>query len=165
LENYLSALELESKNNGTINDRQHQINLAKFQADNERWLKDYEIQNNHSIEMFRSVITTGQSALKGSMVINGGGAMALLAFIGNVFHDIKIEKLDSSLAWPVLIFCVGILFSALASGTTYLTQFLYQLEWLKTGKAFHLSTVLLVLCSYAAFGFACYTVFRIFSGL
>ena len=37
-----------------------------------------------SLEMFRSVITTGQSALKATMLLNGGAAVAMLAFVGKL---------------------------------------------------------------------------------
>ena len=35
--------------------------------------------------MFKSVISSGQSALKACMIINGGGAAALLAFTSKIW--------------------------------------------------------------------------------
>ena len=156
LENYLSALEADAKSSDHKLNRDQNLTLTNFKAENDRWIKEYEIQNSHALEMFRSVIASGQSALKASMLINGGAVIALLAFIGNTVKSPPMGNIQDLLAAPMWLFCLGILCSAVASGATYLTQFLYSADWMKTGYVFQILSILIVLASYVLFGVAAY---------
>jgi len=106
-----------------------------------------------SLEMFRSVITTGQSALKATMLLNGGAAVAMLAFVGKlVEHD---STFSTELGQAVLWFAFGALASVMATGTTYLGQLFYAGEdgWMiRVAKSAHALTVFLVIASLAFFG-------------
>ena len=72
--------------------------------------------------MFKAVIESGKTALTTVMLVNGGAAVALLAFIANmaakVDSPIKLYAIAGALMW----FVMGVLLAALATGTTYLTQ-------------------------------------------
>jgi len=76
--------------------------------------------------MFRSAITAGQSAIKSSFLLNGGAAVALLAFIG---HLATIDKsYVATFASSLLPFAYGALAISITSGFTYLSQWLYASE-------------------------------------
>jgi hypothetical protein len=85
-------------------DRQaHEANLAQFKAQNTTNLTGW-------VENFRSVISYGQLAIKSAMLENGGAAVAVLAFIGNLwskgFPQQQLGPLaDAILAVPVWRAC------------------------------------------------------------
>ena len=76
-----------------------------------------------NLEMFRSVITAGQNAIKSSLLLNGGAAVAMLAFIANVARD-KTER-AAYLAPSIEPFAYGALAIVITSGLTYLGQALF----------------------------------------
>ncbi|MDD1979630.1 hypothetical protein [Pseudomonas tussilaginis] len=78
------------------------------------------------LEMFKSVIQSGQNAIKINLLLNGGAAIALLAFIGKL-TDTNHSKIPL-FAQSLTLFVVGALFTALGAGITYLTQLTYSKE-------------------------------------
>src|SRR5690348_15897112 len=54
-------------------------------------------QHESNLEMFRTVIVTGQSALKSALLINGGAALAILAFVGHIWGNAKTPHILPSL--------------------------------------------------------------------
>ena len=116
-----------------------------------------EIQKyNHSadLEMFKSVIDTGQNALKAFVLLNGGAAVALLAFIGKLAD---VGRLHIPLfASPLKIFVIGAFLSVASSGLTYLTQLMYSEEgkWRnRAGIFLQWGTIILGLASLGMFGY------------
>src|SRR3546814_644754 len=109
--------------------------------------------------MFRSVISSGQSALKSSILINGGATVALLAFVGTVWNDPQSAPTLGPLVSVLVLFAVGVLLSAMAHGTTYLSQYFYSMVGERTGAAFHILTVALVLGAYSTFGWATFSIY------
>ena len=115
--------------------------------------------------MFKSVVEAGINALKSSMIINGGAAIALLAFIGNILKEPKASSVISvsCIGYALLIFVLGTGFGGTATGSRYLSQFFYSkaLEKMLTGKEKSFSlyighiinflTVTLGILSFAAF--------------
>lgn len=162
LENYLNDLEKGIKLSNDALQRQQEHGLAVFQAENDRNIAQAQIETSHALEMFRSVITAGQSALKASMIINGGAIVALLAFIGHVGD--KISNIQPLLASSIWLFCLGVLASAVASGFTYLSQLAYSNpKSIKFGIPLHIFTVLLVIGSYVLFASGCFGTLETFN--
>lgn len=111
-------------------------------------------KRNHAsdIEMFRSIIQSGQNAVKSSFLLNGGASVAMLAFIGKLTEEqqSKIPEFANSLT----IFVIGVLAIAIASGFTYLSQWFYAEDeaWKqKTGLGMNIVSILLGLSSYGFF--------------
>lgn len=125
--------------------------LAEYKANIDTNIANANNENAMAMEMFKSVILSGQSAIKFSMVINGGGAISLLAFIGKIWTDSLDSVLLESLAISIFFFSLGILFAAIVSGTTYLSQYSYSLDKNKLGNVINLVSVFLVLSSYLTF--------------
>jgi len=150
--NYLEALEEDANQIEEIDRKKHEIALEEYKAANERNIAHYNAQQLHAIEMLRSVITYGAAALKSATLINGGAAVALLAFIGNIWGKgikvVAVEPLTNSIYY----FSFGVLLAAIGTAGSYFAQYYYNEDHEKTGVAFHVITVLLVIGSYVLFG-------------
>ncbi len=155
MNNFMDQLEKRAQIVGEFNQLEHDRLLKSFEAENARNIAHSQNLNAHSVEMFKSVIATGQAALKSSMVINGGAAAALLAFTGKIWSEGSIVQVTNALTHSILWFCLGLLMASCAAGTTYLSQFAYSKNWDKVGGAVNVFTVLTVLASYLMFGYGC----------
>ncbi len=75
----------------------------------------------------------------------------------------KATNLVPSFACPLMLFVTGVLFAAVAFGTTYLGQACYHHNYSKCGNAIRILTVSLVVVSYSAFvggGYHAYKIIR-----
>jgi hypothetical protein len=72
------------------------------------------------LELFKSANETGSAAIKASLFVNGGGAVALLALIGHLASVAGTAVSIESFAVPLAIFVGGVWCSAVAYGITYL---------------------------------------------
>lgn len=157
MENYLKSFDKDVENDTYYESQNHESRLAQFKAENDINIARANIETAHSLEMFKSVIAAGQSALKSSMFINGGAAAALLAFTGKIWETSTSEVVANSLTSSIFIFCVGVLCAALATGTTYLSQLSFARNWLKLGDIINTFNIVVVLISYVLF---CYGAFK-----
>ncbi|MBE4476299.1 hypothetical protein HJ008_23135 [Vibrio parahaemolyticus] len=153
-EAYLSSIEHESEEHSKYAQMQLDRDLAVFMAENDRNIAHAFNQTAGSLEMFKSVIATGQAALKASMVINGGAAVALLAFLGKIWGTNLQTHVAESLSCSIYLFCVGIVVGAFACGTTYFTQCSHNYGKVTLANILTLFTVILVLGSYSIFIYA-----------
>jgi hypothetical protein len=135
--------------------------MEAYKADLNSWLSSRQQAHENSLEMLRATITTGQMALKSSLLINGGASVAMLAFIGNLWSKEQalsclLEQLGLSLAF----FVFGVLSAAVASGFTYFSQAGYAGEFGKFSNKFgvlaHIVTVMCVLTAYVLFANGAY---------
>lgn len=139
------------------------VEIERFKADLQNWVEANKHQHEQQLEMFRSVITSGQSAMKSAFLLNGGAAVALLAFIGHLaeINPIKVASFASGL----LPFTLGVLAIAVTSGLTYLSQWLYASSnprAQKTGFVLNILCILLGLGSYVLFAWGLFTAQRLF---
>jgi cation transporter-like permease len=81
----------------------------------------YRAQVDFDLEELRAVNAAGQSAIKSSMLVNGGAAVALLAFIGHLATDPQTIGAVPNFAVPLTSFVVGVWLGGLSAGFTYLT--------------------------------------------
>lgn len=96
----------------------------------EKYLEDYRAylsaRNDTEIKMFESVISAGQNATRILLAINGGAAIAVLAFLGH------LASIDSSMikafASPLRWFTFGVALMGLVAGGTYLSQLAFSSE-------------------------------------
>ncbi|MGM7448512.1 UNVERIFIED_ORG: hypothetical protein DFO82_2607 [Idiomarina abyssalis] len=111
-----------------------------------------KLQEETKLEQFRSVMQMAAMALKSAMIINGGAAISLLTFLGNVNVASGMDYFTCALKYYIS----GVTLAALATGVSYLAQFRYLHEvrnpqGMKIGKYITLLTVIIVLASYLAF--------------
>lgn len=149
--NYLAGLAKDVEDDSNYKSLEHESKLTAFKAQNDINIATINNENAHSIEMFKSVITAGQSALKASMIINGGAAAAVLAFTGKIWETSTSIVVANSLASTIILFCLGVLCAAFASGVTYLSQFFYAGDYNKTGSILNGLAIFTVLGSYILF--------------
>ncbi|MCH7888334.1 MAG: hypothetical protein IIA00_03545 [Proteobacteria bacterium] len=121
---------------------------AKWEGEMAQWKHERQFE----IEMFRSVMPFASMSLRAPLLINGGAATVLLAFIG---HIVTTEGMDSAAITGVIpamrAFLAGLFSGALAVGSAYASQLSYKHERLKVGVPFHILTVVLFLVSIVAF--------------
>ncbi len=124
-------------------------------------LERYKIEGQQSVEMFRSIIAYAATALKSAIFINGGAAVALLAFIGKIWDKNGIPQTAvESIVESLTSFSFGVFFAAVGMVFAYFAQYHYgkgsgknAQESLKDGSVFHLLAVVSVLISISLFGF------------
>lgn len=113
----------------------------------------FEFQNSASLEMFKSVIEAGRTTLNALILMNGGAAVALLAFLGNSITkappDPRLQLRSISLA--MLLFVLGVGFAGVSMGMRYLTQFLAHGRSAKAGTWMNWASIGSGLCSLALF--------------
>lgn len=143
-----------------------QAELAKYQADLQLSIEQNRVNHASQLEMFKSVITAGQNAIRSSFLLNGGAAVAILAFIG---HLTEVQPAKVAAFSDVLVpFVLGVLAITVTSGFTYLSQWLYASPSLRTQKCgfgLNLLTILLGVTSYGFFIWGmcvAYSAFRTF---
>jgi hypothetical protein len=136
------------------------VELEKYKADLQLHIEQNKNYHASHLEMFRSVITSGQNAIRSSFLMNGGASIALLAFIGHL-AEVKPEMIQvfSSALIP---FVLGVLAMTVTSGCTYLGQWLYDSASALAQKwGFRLNVVCIVL-GISSYGFFIWGMWRAF---
>jgi hypothetical protein len=157
LESYLANVESIIKNQTQADQEVIKRDEAwkKYQSELKVWEIQTNVKSAFDTEMFKSVIEAGQTALKSAIIINGGAAAAMLAFLGGLIGK-ETDKATclyqiSGLSYSLLIFVFGLGFAGLSSGVRYLAQFCYGMKWQKWGNCFNVPSILLGALSFAAF--------------
>jgi hypothetical protein len=141
-----------------------QVEIEKFKSDLQQRVEAKKQDHESNLEMFRTVISSGQNAIRSSFLLNGGAAVALLAFLGHLASDAPSKV--SSFAPCLLPFGYGVLCIAIVSGLTYLSQWLYASECRLAKKAGFISNILCIaggLCSYGFFTWGLLSTHELFS--
>ena len=137
--------------------------MEAYRADLSAWVSARQQNHEHNLEMLRATIATGQSAIKSALLINGGAAAALLAFVGSVWPSHKLGEALSDITSALLLYVFGVLSAAVAAGATYLSQAGYGDEFGKASRCVgyvgHVLAVVGVLVSYILFGRASWIAF------
>lgn len=140
-----------------------EADLEKYRAELQLWVEQNKDKNTSRLELFKSVITSGQNAIKSSFLLNGGAAVATLAFIGKL-TEIQ-QSLIPNFAYSLTIFVSGVLVVTMASGFTYLSQLFYaglKPYMIKIGLTFNILSILLGLSSYGIFMWGMYSAYTNF---
>lgn len=106
------------------------------------------------VELVKGVFQFGGSALKSAILINGGAAVAILAFIGKIYTP--SSPIVKNLACPLMMFVYGVLVSAMATGAAYITQSCYAYLHNTAGNIGRVASVILVFAAYILFGLGAY---------
>jgi hypothetical protein len=139
--------------------------IERYKAELQKWVEEHKNVHAQGIELFRSVIQAGQNALRTGFLMNGGASVALLAFVGHM-ATVAPQKIPS-LAPSLLVFVVGVLVAALASGVAYLSQWFYggERSWQKkTGFGLNIAAILLGLGAYGVFAWGMWRAYHVFLG-
>lgn len=124
----------------------------------EKYLEDYRAylsaRNDIELKMFESVISTGQNAIRILLTMNGGAAIAVLAFLGHL-ASINSSML-TAFATPLKWFTIGVALVGAVAAVTYLTQVVFSstrkwLHWI--GFGLQVATILCGMASIVVFIF------------
>lgn len=110
----------------------------------------------YQLEIARAFVAYSILALKSIILINGGAAVALLAFMGNIWVKNTAPAVTSLLTKSIACFACGVLTGAFSAATTYLTQWLYSTSWNRFGKVVHIFTYIIIILSFVLFGMGIY---------
>lgn len=144
LQNYIDTLQRTTAET-TENSLQKDLALEKVKH-----------TSNAQIEQFKSVIQSGQNAMKTALLINAGAAVSMLTFLTKVMTD-KDVVLTHTLSNALGSFVIGVLFAAFSTGTTYLTQYSFsETKSTKWAYRFNYTSIALVLFSYITFATGAY---------
>ena len=128
------------------------LEIEKYKADLQNWIGANKSGQEAQLELFRSVIAAGQNAIKSSFLLNGGAAVALLAFIAHLaqFKPSAVARFGDCM----LPFTYGVLAITVTAGLTYLSQWLYaspKVKAVQVGFYVNLSCIGLGISSYGLF--------------
>ena len=127
-----------------------------------------DIKNEHAVETYRSLVQIATEGLKILLLLNGGAAVAILAYLGNVSGNVTTVP---DMRVPMGCYIAGLVLCSLAFATTYLTQFFRFNELVKESYAntprrhmtwlvLTFSLAILSIVSFAAGSFYAVTLFR-----
>lgn len=120
-----ALLDYVAKLESAVEDRREPsaADLEHYKAQLAAWVERQREASAINVEGFKSVILSGQNALRSGLLLNGGAAVALLAYIGKL--SVEASAHVSDFALPLLLFVVGALAVVVNSGVTYLGQWFY----------------------------------------
>jgi len=140
------------------------FSLERFRATNQASLIRWERVHESKLEDRRLLIAAGQSSMKTSILINGGAAVALLAFVGHLVGSGN-NALVPGFAVSLVCFVMAVLSGALSLGVTYVTLSSYSAEKTNRGNITNYIAVVLVALSFALFGTGSWFAFMAFCGM
>lgn len=147
-------------------DEVSQESLEKYKAELQIWVEENRLYQSAKLENFKAVITQGQNALKAAFLMNGGAAVAILAFMGKL-SDSK-PSFITNFNEPMMIFVFGIFLAGLSSGFTYLSQWIasHDKTWASTaGYTLNILVILMGLSSYGCFMWGAVSAVAAFSNI
>ncbi|EMP5832775.1 MULTISPECIES: hypothetical protein [Klebsiella] len=98
------------------------LTLEGIKHQNSTQLEMLKIENNFQIESFKAAISIGANACRTFLIMNGGAAIALLAFLGNIWNKNSSTEAASAIATALFLFCGGVVLAGLCSGLSYFSQ-------------------------------------------
>jgi len=87
-----------------------------YKCEFEKWKTEMQ----HESIVYQQVNMQGQAAMKAALLINGGAAVAMLAFIGTAINKGTVNPLLYKFCSSMMMFIFGVLSGALAFGVTYI---------------------------------------------
>ena len=97
------------------------------------------------------MIVYGQEALKTSLLVNGGAAIAVLGFLSTAATKGLSPGMAANLPIALLFFAFGALATAVAVGLTYVSQGFFTLHRDRLAEVIRAVVFALVIASYALF--------------
>ncbi|MRF40154.1 hypothetical protein GIJ78_06380 [Escherichia coli] len=143
-----------------------QAALEKFKSDLSDWQASNQRDHESNLEMLRATIGTSHLAIKSALLINGGAAVAFLAFLGNAWSRFPGLAAKSLLACSLGYFTWGVLCTGIGACVAYVCQAAMSGEFgefsQKIGEALRWVAVILVVGSFVLFYFGCSTAIKAF---
>lgn len=148
LRRYLVALEADAGKSAEHRRQVHEGTLAHYSA-----------KNQFDLEMLKSVLETGKSAIDALLIINGGAVVVLLGMLSNLAKESNGDELARHLALPLLQFGIGVLCAAATFALRYFSQDAYTAskafndKFYKRGNWIKFAAIAVGVSGYVLFGF------------
>ena len=156
--------------NNKITVERDRASVDRTRANNERFKIRTDYRSQQNTAMLDALIGFANGAIKSLVLLNGGAAVAVLAFLGHITaSENPGTQVQSFQLVPALVaFAVGAALGALTAATAYLSQmFFYELrtQALKKrwGEALRRVSIVIVVLGYACFGYGIYKAAVVFS--
>ncbi|HGL5978090.1 TPA: hypothetical protein ACKFKV_003869 [Klebsiella oxytoca] len=117
--NYLSEIDV------TEQPEDNALTLEGIKHQNSTQLELFKIENNFQMESFKAAISIGANACRTFLIMNGGAAIALLAFLGNIWNKSSSTEAASAIATALVLFCMGVVLAGVCAGFSYISQSLF----------------------------------------
>lgn len=137
------------------NEDEWKLKLAELKHQSD--LAGYVATQESNRVLLEAVMGFASATLKSALLINGGAAVAILAYLGNARSEMRSE-----FPHALLMFTSGVLFAAVASGASYLAQYQYAKREAKAerwGDGYRGVAIGLVFLTYIAFAFGSYNAY------
>lgn len=156
------------------NEQQPPFEYHKMLEDNKRQdaQREHDMVREHAIKINEAAATSANQALRTALLINGGAAVSMLAFIGGLVSNGKVPVGSqlASIAAPLIWFAVGVAFAGLATAFAYFTNYsnvgaansmlrIWEHPWHKETtaskrwmKSYYISLVVSVLAGFVSLG-------------
>jgi hypothetical protein len=145
LQAYLTQIEGQDR-------RPDDLLIADFNAKHQSAVEEYKEGRAEWRELFKAVISNGQATIRLLATINGGGSLALLAFIGKVWSDsFSQSHMGQNVTYALLFLCIGLGISAFTQGLAYVGQHFFTYGNEKVGNALQVVTGLFGILSLVSF--------------
>lgn len=158
LSNLIDAIEQQAKQTPE-GVEQSQALVEKFKAELVALQSSDQQAHETSLEMLRATVDTSHLAIKSALLINGGAAVAFLAFLGTAWSRFSSASVKATLAGSLEHFIEGVMWIGIGSGIAYLCQAAFSGQFGKhgqiIGEVLRWISVALVLGSFAKFYFGC----------
>lgn len=130
------------------------LDIVEKQASDSLVLREsrYKAILEADMEVFRSVFVYGQAALKSTILINGGAAIAILAFLARYLSTNAAVVEFQSFLYSMATFGLGVFIGAFTTGFTYLTQFFFAKKRDSLGTTFQVISIVFGISSLICFG-------------
>ncbi|AUM14693.1 hypothetical protein [Ketobacter alkanivorans] len=133
-----------------------EADIERHKATLQLHIESTKYENTANLEIYRSVILSGQNAIRSSFLLNGGASVAILAFIGHLAANMpqKVPIFSEAL----IPFVLSVLMVSVTSGLTYLSQYLYN----EGTKVYKLLNWVAVLFGFSTYGLFLWGMFRVY---
>jgi len=170
LETYFAEMERNdatAPNYKLTDEQRHELAITQLELDTEKWKVQTEGHFANRLELFKSVIEAGQTAVKTLILMNGAAAIALLAFLGNILsrgpnfgEAIVVAKINVAM----VVFLTGVGCAGATSCLRYISQAFYAgINTEKYGDMARNTAVVLALVSLLAFLYGGFSAYRAFA--
>ncbi|AZL74512.1 hypothetical protein [Pseudomonas oryziphila] len=168
LESLSSLVDLiENEAKQSVEGVEHsQVLLEKFRSDLVNWQNANQRDHESALEMLRATISTSHLAIKSALLINGGAAVAFLAFLGTAWSRFPSAAVKALLAGSLEYFVFGVMLTGLGAGASYFCQAAFAGDFgvrgEKVAEVLRWLAALLVLASFVTFYLGCDSAIRAF---
>ncbi|WP_074875474.1 hypothetical protein [Pseudomonas frederiksbergensis] len=144
-----------------------QARLEQFKSNLVDWQNNNQRDHESLLEMLRATIATSHLAIKSALIINGGAAVAFLAFLGTAWSRFSGATVKGLLAVSLEHFVIGVMFTGLGACLAYVCQAAFGGEFGKQskniGEILRWVAVLLILGSFWKFYEGCMAALQAFT--